>query len=475
MKATPTTFPSFRLTRGAFSCLLLCAWVFGANAYADDPKPSAPAQEKKEAAPPSQPPSEPSAADIAEANIIEEDLSDLPVSDAARVRLDRARHAIVQIRGFFGDSQSEAFHGSGFAVGGDGLVVTNYHVVSEAVVFPKQYRLEYLTADGASGKLLVHAIDVAHDLAIVKAEGFAPKPLRLRSAIPSKGERAYSIGFPLNLGLTITEGVANGLVEYTLEQRIHFSGAMNSGMSGGPALDASGAVYGVNVSVVTGKQSVSFVVPAKHIEPLLTRASRPLDGRTSREQVTAQLLAHQAAMFASIPGKLATQSTLGYELPAKLAPSVECKSDGSADPSKPLRIETISCAARIGVFVQRGLEAGDIYFQHRLLDTEKLHPLQFAHAVNRFARVQLLPGSERHVAPYACASEVVALNGFDAQVSTCVRQYRMFAGVHDIAVTVVSLNDARRAVVSHLGLRGVSFPAGMAFVGAYLGAMQWNP
>lgn len=464
-----------------------------ALAAADDPKPADSAQAKKDAAAQSVESAPPTSAapdkaapdatvpdatlpaETAEGEVLEEDLSDLPVSDAARVRLERARDAVVQIRGFFRDSQSEAFHGSAFAARNDGLFVTNYHVVSEAVLFPGQYRLEYLNAAGVSGKLSVYAVDVAHDLAIVKAEDFAPRPLRLRTQIPNKGERAYSIGFPLNLGLTITEGVANGLVENTLAQRIHYSGAMNSGMSGGPALDASGAVYGVNVSVVMNRQSVSFVVPAQHIEPLLGRATGPLDVRTSREQVTTQLLAHQAAMLASIPAKLTTQATRGYVLPAKIAPSVECRSDGSADPSKPLRIETLSCAARVGVFVQRGLEAGDIRFQHRIIESDRLHPLQMAGQINRYARVQLLPGSERHVAAFTCASEVVALNGFDAQVSTCVRPYRMFTGLHDITVSVISLNDARRAMIGHLGLRGVSFNSGMAFVGSYLGAMQWNP
>jgi len=475
MTAACNSLARLPLTRIALACLLTCAGALGAPATADDAKPAAAPEPTAESAPKPTPPPATSEDAASNAEAVEEDLSDLPVSDAARVRLDRARPAIIQIRGFFRDSQSEAFHGSGFAASNDGLFVTNYHVVAEAVLFPAQYRLEYLNADGVSGKLSVYGIDVAHDLAVVKAEDFAPRALRVREQIPNKGERAYSIGFPLNLGLTITEGVANGLVENTLQQRIHYSGAINSGMSGGPALDASGAVYGVNVSVVTGKQSVSFVVPAKHIDPLLARAKGPLDGRTSREQVATQLLAHQGGMFSSIPAKLATQTTSGFTLPSKIAPSVECRSDGTADPSKPLRIETISCAARVGVYVQRGLEVGDIRFQHRIIESDRLEALQMAGYVNRLARVQLLPGSERHVAPFNCSSEVVALNGFDAQVSTCVRPYRMFTGLHDIAVTVVSVNDARRASISHLGLRGVSFSSGMTFVGAFLGAMQWTP
>jgi S1-C subfamily serine protease len=438
------------------------------SAHAADPTPAA--------TPPVTAPAPPAT----DAESLEPDLSTQQVSNAARVRLERARDSVVQIRGFFGDSQSDAFHGSGFAAGantgiGDGLIVTNYHVVSEAVLYPKQYRLEFLSPDGRSGKLHVHAVDVEHDLAVVKADNFNPPLLKLRAQIPNKGERAYSIGFPLDLGLTITEGVANGLVENSLEQRIHYSGAMNGGMSGGPALDANGAVYGVNVSVFTGKQSVSFVVPAKHIAPLLARSFQPLKPGTAREQVGAQLLLHQAAIFASIPAEFAVQTSSGYGLPAKIAPNVECNSDGNADPSKPLRIEAIGCTARVGVFVELGLEIGDIRFQHRILESDKLNALQFADRLNRIAAIKTWTGSDKHVVAFTCNDAVVALNGFDAKVSTCVRQYRMFAGLYDIAVTVISLNQPLRAVVSNLELQGVGFESGMAFVKRYLGAMQWNP
>ncbi len=462
------------LTAGLAASLLLGM----AHAQAADPPPTATPTATPPTAAVTTPPSLPAATPpptADEATPIEPDLSAQPVSNAARVRLDRARDSVVQIRGFFGESESDAFHGSGFAATGDGLIVTNYHVVSLAVLYPKQYRLEYLASDGRSGTLRVYAIDVEHDLAVVKADNFTPPPLKVRAQIPNKGDRAYSIGFPLDLGLTITEGVANGLVENSLEQRIHYSGAMNGGMSGGPALDTYGTVYGVNVSVFSGKQSVSFVVPAKHIAPLLARALQPLKPGSSREQVGAQLLTHQSALFASIPGAIATQTSSGYVLPAKIAPNVECNSDGNADPSKPIRMETILCAARVGIYVERGLDVGEILFQHRILESDKLNPLQFAARLNRVASYRTWAALEQHVAAFTCKDAVVALNGFDAKITTCVRQYRMFASLYDIGVTMVSINQPLRAAISNLELRGVGFEAGMDFVRRYLGAMKWTP
>lgn len=410
---------------------------------------------------------------------IEAELALQQLSSAAQVRLDRARDSVLQIRGFYGNAASSAFHGSGFAADADGLIVTNYHVISEAVLYPRQYRLEYITADGRTGRLQVYAIDVMNDLAIVKAVDLQLPPLRLRTQIPRQGERAYSIGFPLNLGLTITEGVANGLLANSFEQRIHYTGAINGGMSGGPALDANGAVYGVNVSVVTGRQLVGFVIPARHIQPLLARAREPLNSanspRQAREQVAAQVLAHQTRIFAAMHDPLGTQTVLGYTLPTQISPSAECSTVGNAGSNPQVSVESINCAIRARLLVQPGLEVGNIIFQHRLLRAPGLHPLQFTQQVNREATAYPRSGSEKFVAPFACDSALVSLDGFDARVSTCARQYRLFSNLYDIAVSVVSINATQQAVISQLDLRGVAYEPGMYFVRQYLGAMRWTP
>jgi S1-C subfamily serine protease len=424
--------------------------------------------------------------EVIDAEEVEEpDLAELPLSNAARVRLDRARDSVVLVRGFFGGAATSAFHGTGFAVGDAGFIVTNYHVVSEAVMHPKRYRLEYLTADGRRGGLRVYAVDVRNDLAVVKATGELDlPPLRFRTDIPRAGARAYSIGYPLNLGLTITEGVANGVVASGFDQRIHYTGAINSGMSGGPALDAGGTVYGVNVSVVTGRQLVGFVVPARHIVPLLRRAHAPLDELRSPQQlrgmVAQQAQAYESAVLepwaAEVAGRIAvTQSIFGYQLPTRMSPAFECSTTGSSEARGGLQSETISCTGRTGVLLLLDLEVGHVSFQHRVLRSQNLHPLQFAQRVNDIAAGHRRQGAPQHVAPFACRDALVSLDGFDARITTCARQYRLFAGLYDLAVSVTSINSTEEAVVSQLDLRGVGFEAGMQFVRRFLGAMQWIP
>jgi hypothetical protein len=360
-----------------------------------------------------------------------------------------------------------------------GRIVTNYHVVAQAVLYPRQYRLEYLASDGREGRLHVLAVDVRNDLAVVAAEGLELPPLKLRTEIPAQGERAWSIGFPLNLGLTITEGVANGLVENSIEQRIHYTGAINGGMSGGPALDRRGQVYGVNVSVITGRQLVGFVVPAKHIPALLARAKEPLDQRFSalqlRQLVTAQVLTYEAEVLEAPPEGSGTQTVRGYLLPTQLSRHLECSTIDERGPHPRVRVETVSCSIPLRLVVQGGVYVAGLSLRHRVLRSTDLHPLQFERQVNDVAASSRRAGASATVAPFACHDGLVSLDGFDARISTCVRQYRLFAGLYDFDVTVVSIDDTSQALVSRLALQGVAFDSGERILKRYLEVLQWKP
>jgi serine protease Do len=483
-------------------------WLLGAATGAASPQeePRAPAKPQTEAKPqpeakpdaqaetPAQeaaePPSEEQApgadpdADVVDesavdAAAVEADIASQELSDDARVRLDAARDSVVQIRGFFDSSSSSAFHGSGFAVDDGRRIVTNYHVVAQAVLYPQQYRLEFLASDGRTGPLHVLAIDVRNDLAVVAADDLELPPLKLRTEIPAQGERAWSIGFPLNLGLTITEGVANGLVENSIEQRIHYTGAINGGMSGGPALDRRGRVYGVNVSVVTGRQLVGFVVPAKHVPALLARAQEPLAKKFSalqlRQRVTGQVLAYEANVLEAGPDADGTQTVRGYVLPTQLSRYVECNTVDERSPHVRMRVETVNCQIPSRLVVQGGVYVAGLTIQHRIARSVGLRPLQFERQVNRLAASTLRRGIAAHVAPFACHDGLVSLDGFDARISTCVRQYRLLAGLYDFDVTVVDIDDTDEALVSRLALQGVAFESGRRILERYLGALQWKP
>ena len=397
-------------------------------------------------------------------------------SAAARLILDRVRPSVIQIKGFFGTNTAEAFHGSGFAVTDRGVFVTNWHVVSEVVLYPEKYRLEYRTATGKTGRVTVRAIDVRHDLALVDVEGFAPPPLRLRPNAAIGGERAYSVGFPLDVGLTITEGISNGRVEDSFEPRVHYSGALNAGMSGGPGLDGAGNVIGVNVAGYRSSQLVSFLVPAEHAVVLLAGAKKaPLDVRQARDEVARQVRAHSDALLATLGPKLPTQNHHGYELPSKPAAFVECRAAGDPAPDKPVSVERVACDAKSSIYLGRNLQPGGLSFQHQLLSTRALDPWRFAHGMQTAKGSDDLFGSPRHLAPFACKQRNVELEGFTANATVCLRAYRKLDGIYDVYVRVVSKNGPRQGFLSSLIVTGVAPERGLAFARTYLDAMQWKP
>ncbi|MCI0434882.1 MAG: hypothetical protein L0271_14765, partial [Gemmatimonadetes bacterium] len=125
--------------------------------------------------------------------------------------------------------------------------------------------------------------------------------------------------------------------------------------------------------------------------------------------------------------------------------------------------------------VQGGVYVAGLTIQHRILRSAGLHPLQFERQVNRLAASTYRTGASAHVARYACNDGLVSLDGFDARISTCVRQYRLFAGLYDFDVTVVGIDDPEQALVSRLALQGVAFEAGERILERYLGALQWKP
>jgi hypothetical protein len=396
-------------------------------------------------------------------------------SQSAREVLALVRPAVIQIKSFFGSNTAEASHGTGFAVKEGGVFVTNYHVVAERVQHPGKYRLEYHTADGQTGAITVLAVDVRHDLALVRASGYAPAPLKLQPASAIKGDRAYSVGFPLDVGLTITEGVSNGQVEDSFEPRIHYSGAINAGMSGGPALNAAGEVIGVNVSGYRFEQLVSFLVPIMHVQALNERSAGTQSDSGLRKDTATQLHAHAADLLSTLDGAIKTQTVAGYKLPGKLAPFINCSASGNPETEDPVQMVQIRCNGKAGLYVQQGHYSGDLKFAHYVLTSDTLDSWRFASRLSSLTLTMGRFGLPRHVGPYACQDRIVGLKGFDAGLLVCARRYRKFEGLYDFTVRISSLNASKQGFASHLDIHGVAFEPGMKFIRRYVEAMEWEP
>ncbi len=205
-----------------------------------------------------------------------------PVSAQGQRIYEATRAHLLQVRTLLKDQDSQASVGSGFVVDASGLAITNYHVVSQFALRPERYRLAFTMAQGRIGSAELLAIDVIHDLALLRLRGaegappieFTPLPFRAATAPLAKGERLYSMGNPLDVGFAVVEGVYNGPVERSFLPQIFFGGSLNPGMSGGPAVDDAGRVIGVNVAARRDGEQVSFLVPAALASALAAARAR---------------------------------------------------------------------------------------------------------------------------------------------------------------------------------------------------------
>jgi S1-C subfamily serine protease len=398
-----------------------------------------------------------------------------PVSAQARSQFERARDSVAQIRVLLGASDSHAATGTGFAVGG-GLFITNYHVVADRALEPETYRLEYVLPGGRRGPLEIVAVDVIHDLAVVKGAAGGAPALALRPGPLAKGDRGFSLGYPLSQGLTVVEGTYNGRSEEQYYERIHFTGAINAGMSGGPVVDTAGRVFGVNVAVHRRGQLVSFLVPAKFARRLLSRAARP-GGADLRAEVGAQLKAHQAEIMGALLGKELPVQRLGeFSLPAKSGEFMQCGAGTSRDADQLYESDSYYCYTFSSLYIDRQLHTGTVSFRHSILRDRELGALRFAHLLEtRFAVAQFGEAFDReHHTRWMCDERIVALQGARAKMAMCVRRYRRFEGLYDVTLRVATLGDPGLALQSSLELEGVSFEAARDFARRYFEAIRWN-
>ena len=309
-----------------------------------------------------------------------------------------------------------------------------------------------------------------HDLAIVRTIGYQPKPLSIKSQIPSKGSKAFAVGYPLDVGLTITEGVSNGKVEDSFYDRIHYTGALNSGMSGGPALNQNGEVIGVNVSGYVFSQLVNFLVPGNDAVELLEKVSngsldeKQPDVKALQKLAVQQFKAHSKSLLDRLNNFTTTQIVSGYKLPGKLSDFVNCSAFGNTQPKQPVEITQIRCSANAGLLIENGLPSGDLQYSYTVLSTKVLGAWRFAKQLSKRTTTNDYHGQRKYVGPYTCQNRIVGLKGFEASLMLCVRSHRKLDGLYDFVMRVVSLNGKNNGFVSNTSLYGAEFKSGMKFL-----------
>jgi putative serine protease PepD len=178
----------------------------------------------------------------------------------------------------FGGQQSQQAQGSGFVYDNSGDIITNAHVVEGANTISVRF------ANGASYKARLVGTDPSTDLAVVKVDAPATllDPLELGdSSGVQVGEGVVAIGSPFGLEETVTSGIVSALHRemtapnnFTIADSIQTDAAINHGNSGGPLLDLTGEVIGVNSQIESDSgdnAGVGFAVPSNTVKAIVSQ------------------------------------------------------------------------------------------------------------------------------------------------------------------------------------------------------------
>jgi serine protease Do len=383
---------------------------------------------------------------------------------------------VVKIQVVETGSAAKATIGSGFFVTGSGHLITNYHVISKLIHDPDRYRAELIDVAGAVEPVTVLGVDVVHDLAVLGSALSQRAHFSLGSVNVAQGNRLYSLGHPEDLGLSIVEGTYNGLLAHTRHPRIHFTGSLNPGMSGGPTIAEDGFVIGINVA--TAGNQLSFLVPVDRAAALLGRVLTPGDEQPARtlEHVGRQLRDHQDAYLRDMFAGKTKMVDLGpYRLVTEPAPFFRCWADAERRQELPYEKVRHHCSTDDYLFIAGDQSTGVVDVEHEMISTKKLNSSQFfALYTSVFANDNTPSGQEEHVTSWACGTRNVRNTSLPMRAVLCLRRYRKLGELYDGVLKVAVLGRDDSGLVSTLTMSGVTFENVDRLARRYLERISWR-
>lgn len=185
---------------------------------------------------------------------------------------------------FGGESQQRGqATGSGIVIDRNGTILTNWHVVENAI------KVTVSLETGNTVEAQVVGKDPSNDLAVLRIhpDGLNLHPIPLGSSAGVQvGDPVLAIGNPFDLERTLTTGVVSALQRkitapngFTITNVIQTDAPINPGNSGGPLLDGAGRVIGINSQIYTGSSGggsvgIGFAVPIDTAKAELSQLER---------------------------------------------------------------------------------------------------------------------------------------------------------------------------------------------------------
>jgi serine protease Do len=179
--------------------------------------------------------------------------------------------------------------GSGFFISDDGYIVTNNHVVQNAV------EVQVTMDDGRTLDAKVIGTDPKTDLALLKVKQSGAYPyVRFAKGQPRVGDWVIAVGNPFGLGGTVTAGIVSArgrdIGSGPYDDYLQIDAAVNRGNSGGPTFNASGEVVGVNTAIYSpsgGNVGIAFAIPTEVAQSVVDQLKN--EGSVQRGYIGVQI------------------------------------------------------------------------------------------------------------------------------------------------------------------------------------------
>lgn len=386
--------------------------------------------------------------------------------------------SLYQIRLIDNVSGEKSSIGSGFQITADGLIATNYHVISGFAQAPQKYKIQYLDHQGNKGELSLESVDVINDLALVKRSIDGEMSFfTIADDAPLKGEELFSLGNPHDLGMIVVPGTYNGLKKETFNDKIHFTGSVNSGMSGGPVVNKAAQVVGINVA--TSGNQIGFLVPHDKLAKLF-REYKKAKPESIEAQMAKQLMANQEELIGTLLDSDWQAKELGPAIiPTVDVPFIRCWGDSNADKPEALIFTAMAtCSLDEDTFIDNQFFTGMIEMQFQYMETEKVSDLKFYHLYQRQISHASAGNkvSKEDVTEFKCHHDIVAPSsqGINNKSILCTRNYKKFPELYDVLYLGLSIDRDTQSLISHFTIAGVSKPMALAFTEQFMESVSWN-
>ncbi len=213
----------------------------------------------------------------------------------------------TSVNSFFGNQQESSGEGSGVIYKQNGYIITNYHVIEDAVTNTRNTKIEVFLDSSADNSYIATVVgyNISADLAVIKINVTGLPAIEIADSDKVKvGQYVITVGNPGGLEFmdSVTYGVISGLNRVVSSDGdiglIQTDAAINPGNSGGALVDVTGKLVGINSSKIVSEEfeGMGFAIPSNEAVEICDKiiakenSPEPYIGITISEKYTKEVL-----------------------------------------------------------------------------------------------------------------------------------------------------------------------------------------